>query len=121
MSGEDSMERRKDEVDFKLTIIRKLDAIESDGKFMKKDLSELAKRIEDYSLSSKTFRAVMDEDIHTLRVAIQGDESRGISGIASTLKNLSNQFLTHVRADTWGFSIMISLMVTILGWTVFNK
>lgn len=113
-------ERRVSEADFKLQIIRKLDAIEADGRARGVQIDELSKRVEHSNANTKAFKVVIDEDIQSLRTSIQGDESKGVVGMASRIKTLVDEFAKHCTADAWGFGIMISLMVTVLGWTVFH-
>jgi hypothetical protein len=114
-------DRRRSDDEFKITLIRKLDAIEAGAQAMKVQIEDLSKRIEHANSNTKAFKTMLDEDVQKLTVAIQGDESENVIGMAATLKTLSKECFNHFKSDNWGFGIMISLMVTILGWTIFHS
>jgi len=120
MSGPDGVDRRRSDDEFKINLLRKLDAIEYEGKAMKTELLNLSKSVEHSNANTKAFKVLIDEDIQNLRVAIQGDEGKGIVGLASRFSTLIHELSEHIIQDRWAYGIMITLLITTLGWTVFH-
>ncbi len=52
---------------------------------------------------------------------IYGNGHAGLTTRVSNIESLPKKMEDHSRNDIWGFGIMISLLVTTLGWTIFHK
>jgi len=117
-------ERRKENKDFNFDIIRKLDSIEANGKALEKEIFHLNERIEHNNTNTKAFKLIIDDDIQQLKIAIQGNESKGIVGLAQKVGTFSKELSEHVVQDKWAYGVMTSLMLGTFGvvsWAVFHK
>lgn len=113
----DGVNRRKpdyDESDFKLQLIRKLDQVDN-------KIEHLTERVDHANNNNKQRFVFMDEEIADLKTSIQGDEAKGVVGMSSKITSFSSSLTTHITQDRWAYGIMITVLLAMLGWTVFHK
>ena len=85
---------------------------------------QIATLSEKFDNNHKAFRSFEEETkkiSYTMRETIYGNGKPGLTTDISNLKALPKILNEHVQADKWGFGIMITLLITILGWTVFHS
>ena len=96
------------------------------GEIMKRlgDIEIQSAKIEQIVTSShKAFRdseAKTNEMLMKHNLTIYGNGKPGLTTEVSYMKSLKKSFDDHSRNDMWGFGIMITILITILGWTVFH-
>lgn len=120
MMDYDGEDRRKDSTEFKVSLIRRLDQIGFDCKLLQKELAGLTERVEHANLNTKAFKTLIDEDMQEVKIAIQGNESKGIEGMAAKVTRFAKVLSDHVNQDFWAYGIMISILLSTLGWTMFR-
>lgn len=118
----DGPERRKDNnIEFKHELLRRLEMIDYQNKALNEKIEVMASRIEHANNNTKQLKVFIDQDLSDLQVAIQGDEASGIIGIASKLKTITSEFADHLIQDRWAYGVMITILVSMLGVTLFKK
>lgn len=121
----DGKERRKDmpdsTVEFRIQLMKELTEIKSAGVILQDRMTHLSERVEHANNNTKAFKVLIDEDIQDLQIAIQGDETKGIVGLSAKVGKTFSALTEHITQDRWAYGIMISIMLAILGWTVFVK
>lgn len=113
-------ERRQDNIEFRIELMRKIDSIERENKYINESIKHLSERVEHTNTNNKQFKALLDEDINDIRTAIQGDDVRNIEGLSPKLSKIAEEFHSHVMQDRWCFGIVITVILSILGWTIFH-
>lgn len=116
----DGEDRRHSGDGFKSDILVKLAKIEGSVELIKTEVTNLAARVEHSNANTKAFKLLIDDDIQNVRIAIQGDESKGIIGLASRIKTLIENLTDHINQDRIAYGIMISILLSVLGWTVYK-
>lgn len=114
------IERRQDNLMIISDILLKLKEIELTSKFTNEKIDHLAERVEHTNNNTKAFKNLLEEDITDLRSAIQGDETHNVIGLSARLKTFTDEFSNHTKVDAWSFGIMITVLLAILGWTIFK-
>lgn len=108
-------ERRKETINFKIDIIRKLDENNFELKSMATELKHLSERIEHTNANTKVFKNEILVDVVALKKSIQGDEANGIVGISARLQLLCEQVSNHIVHDNWAYGIFMGLLLLIVG------
>lgn len=107
--------------EFRTRLLLDIASIKSSVDIMNVEMRSLKERVEHANLNNKAFKNIIDADIQDLRVSIQGNESKGIKGIASRISSFSSELTDHILQDRWAYGVMIAILTTTLGWTVFHK
>ena len=115
------VERRKHNIELMGDILRRLDAIDLKSQFTNEKIDKLSERIEHTNNNTKAFKVLLEEDINDIRVSIQGDEARNVPGLSSKIKTLIDELSVHILQDRLSQGVMITILLAVLGWTVFSE
>lgn len=113
------VERRKANIELMNDILRRLDRIDDTAKYNGEKIDALATRVEHANNNAKQFKILLDEEVQNIRVALQGDETKNVTGLSPRVKeviqqlqSLMKEFQSHVNQDQWFAGIMITLLVS---------
>lgn|SRR3990167_8327153 len=83
-------------------------------------LQKVSIQLDNYHTNSKTYRESMEEEMARIKLTLYGNGQPGLTTRVNNVEGINKTLENHIKSDFRWMLFISSLLVTILGWTIFK-